>query len=795
MPKVSIIIPFNNVESYIDECLKSVLNQTLKDIEVILINDASTDKSRNIAASYAKNDKRIKILNVKERKGQGFARNRGIEIANGEYIGFVDSDDFIEPDMFELLYNAAKKDDTDITMCQVREYDDINENYITSDYYSLAYLSSFGESVFSAQDTKNQILDINVALWNKIYKREYLINLGEKFPEGFIYEDLPFFFGTYLPAQRINIVWKNLYSYRVNRKNSTMQQFNNKILDRLPMVSLTYEKLKQVPYLADLKQKIQGWIINDLFHRYTLLKENFHREYFFLMKKVFESLDIENIEDSYWSKVYHFQGYLLVINNNFEEFNQKVFNEYIDIHKVEDRLRSEMININEVDRRFALLYEDLNKTYKYTENLVGTETDKITEKVENYRSEIVQQKAEILQEADAKDSVIIQQADEKIANVYDEITKNYKYTEDLAAKEANKREDLNQKIENVRSEIVQQKAEILQEADIKNLTASQQTDEKLSKVYDEITKNYDYTNSLAEQASANTDIKIDELKQNITENYNNLSGLTDDKISKVYDEITKNYDYTDTLSEKTNTEINNKIENIKSNIDIFNSELIQNKNYILASLEEKINFLTNQTDLKISQTLEEIAKNCKYTEDLISELENQQNEKNNNLYNDMKDLSFVVQNNFVELNKEQNCIKEKNEEIIKEIKFSIQKNQEQITEFQNEYEELINSKFQAAMNILKQADDKINNYISNIQKEAAAEREKNEKNLADLKSEFKAVLDLQNQNHDDEMLSLRMRILETEDYIREEIKSPLKKIIEKFRNNFVRGGELQKWRK
>ena len=145
MPKVSIIIPFNNVENYIEQCLDSVLSQTLEDIEVILVNDASVDKSRTIVQKYQKKDKRIKVIDIKERKGQGFARNRAIEIASGEYIGFVDSDDFIEPEMFEELYKKAKADDTDITMCQVREYDDVNDYYITSDYYSLEPLISFKE--------------------------------------------------------------------------------------------------------------------------------------------------------------------------------------------------------------------------------------------------------------------------------------------------------------------------------------------------------------------------------------------------------------------------------------------------------------------------------------------------------------------------------------------------------------------------------------------------------------------------------------------------------------------------
>lgn len=381
MPKVSIIIPFNNVEGYIEECLNSVLTQTFEDIEVICINDASTDKTVDIVKSFKQKDKRIKLIELDERKGQGYARNRGIEIASGDYIGFVDSDDFIKPEMFEKLYSAALQANSEITMCQALEYDDVTGQYIDSDYYSLAPLYGFKDGVFSAEDTKNVILDINVALWNKIYKRSYLLDIGEKFPEGFIYEDLPFFFGTYLSAKRIKIVWESFYNYRINRKNSTMQQFNNKILDRPPMVSLTYEKMKKAHFLDDMQKVLQGWIINDLFHRYTLLKEHYQKEFFFLMKKVFQNLEIENINDDYWKRVYHFEGYLLVVNNTFEDFSQRVFNEYLDIHKVEDRLRSQIIDYRELDRRFGLIYDDLNKVYKYCEQIVSESQKKVTEEI------------------------------------------------------------------------------------------------------------------------------------------------------------------------------------------------------------------------------------------------------------------------------------------------------------------------------------------------------------------------------------------------------------------------------
>ena len=655
MPKVSVIIPFNNVENYIEECLNSVLSQTLDDIEVILINDASTDRTLEIVEWYLQKDSRIKLININERKGQGFARNRGIEIATGEYIGFVDSDDFIESDMFECLYNSAKTNNTDISMCQVREYDDINENYITSDYYSLACLSSFQDDIFSAEDTKNNILDINVALWNKIYKREYLNNIGEKFPEGFIYEDLPFFFGTYLPAKRIQIVWKNLYSYRINRKNSTMQQFNNKILDRLPMVSLTYEKLKKVPYLSDLKQKIQAWIINDLFHRYSLLKENYHKEFFFQMKKIFQSLEIENIKDDYWKKVYHFQGYLLVMNNTFEDFNNKVFTEYLDIHKVEDRLRSEMIGIEEIDTRFN--------------------------------------------------------------SVYQEITKNYKYTEDLFSEIKDKNSEFSNEIKKVSEDLELNKKELYSNIEKNNINIEQKTDSRISQVYEEITKNYKYTEELFSKLNED-DLRI----------YNKNTDL---KISQIYEEITKNYKYTEELVQRNLDKLDSKI----------NLDLESNYNNINKRIEEKAKYL----------------------------------------YNDIKDLSYVLQNNFEELGNEQNKISELSTKIVLEVENLKQENEVKISALRKEYKEIIFSKVQNISNNLEQFDTEIKNHIDIIQKQLETEKQQNIRNVEELKFKFNIILEEQQKQYKEEIENLKKQMQEMEIKLREEMKSPIQKLIEKYK--------------
>lgn len=527
MPKVSIIIPFNNVESYIGQCLDSVVNQTLDDIEIICVNDASNDSSRKIVEEYSLKDSRIRIIDIETRQGQGYARNRAIEAATGEYIGFVDADDYIEPDMFFELYQKAKSNDNDITICQVREYDDLNKKYILSDYYSLSLLESFQDNVFSAVDVKDKLLDINVALWNKIYKKSYLDGIGEKFPEGFIYEDLPFFFGTFLPAKKIQVVWKNLYVYRINRVNSTMQQFNNKILDRLDMVSWTYEKLKKFDFLSDMMHEIKGWIINDLFHRYTLLKDNYQREFFFKMKKIFESLEINDINNPYWKMIYHFDGYLMVLNNDFDSFNQKLFTQYLDLHEVENRLRAELKSGTEgLSSDISHTKSQITETKGYINNIESELSRKISETnigIDNVKSELSQKVIE--------------------ANIG---------------------------IDNVKSELSQ-----------KVIEANIDIDNVKSELYKEIQEVYDYQN----QSKAMNDDKISKIQLDFNDriggvfeknatDYNELIALIENTANNLKSVIKNEQDLNiSTVNSKIDSNKENLIEIIKQNFNEVNEKI------------------------------------------------------------------------------------------------------------------------------------------------------------------------------------------------------------------------------
>ncbi len=184
MVKVSITVPVYNVEKYLEKCLDSLIGQTLKDIEIICINDGSTDNSLSILEKYAKKDSRIKIIN-QENQGIANTRNKSIKLAQGEYIGFVDSDDWVSCDFFEKLYNAALKYKADIAAAGIIRATDKHEKM---------FLEFKKETVTNNTDKKFEICDIpdKSYVCNKIYKLSKIRYFGLKFKNDVTYEDIIF---------------------------------------------------------------------------------------------------------------------------------------------------------------------------------------------------------------------------------------------------------------------------------------------------------------------------------------------------------------------------------------------------------------------------------------------------------------------------------------------------------------------------------------------------------------------------------------------------------------------------
>ena len=242
--KLSIIVPVYGVEKYIDKCLNSLVKQSLKEIEIIVVNDGTKDNSQKIIDKYVKKyPDKIKSY-IKENGGQGSARNYGLKKTTGEYIGYVDSDDFVEKDMYKKLYNKAKENNYDIVVCG---------NYNVSEDYQNKNIDAFINNYNT--DLEN-IFFGKMAVWNKIYKRDILIKNKLEFKEKVWYEDLAFTLKAIMNSNTFAFIDEPLYDYLI-REGSTMNnsnvQRNLEILDAFNDILSYIQHNKKEEYFSKIE--------------------------------------------------------------------------------------------------------------------------------------------------------------------------------------------------------------------------------------------------------------------------------------------------------------------------------------------------------------------------------------------------------------------------------------------------------------------------------------------------------------------------------------------------------------
>lgn len=219
MAKISVVVPVYNVEKYLKECIDSIINQTLEDIEIICVNDGSTDSSLEILNDYAKKDSRIIVIN-KSNSGYGHTMNMGLNAATGEYVGIIESDDFADKNMFEDLYKLAKEYDADIVKGDWYNYWSKNKFARKNNRISSAKALKLTNS---KQD--KSLLRINPSVWSAIYKKEFLNKYNIRFLEtpGASYQDLAFSFKIFALAERVVLTDKAYLYYRQDNMNSSVK--------------------------------------------------------------------------------------------------------------------------------------------------------------------------------------------------------------------------------------------------------------------------------------------------------------------------------------------------------------------------------------------------------------------------------------------------------------------------------------------------------------------------------------------------------------------------------------------
>ena len=248
MIKVSLIVPVYNTSTYLKKCIDSLLSQTLKEIEIIVINDGSRDNSESIVKSYT--DERIVYIK-KENEGIGKTRNLGIDKAQGEFVAFVDSDDYLDENFCYVLYSKAKESNCDLVIC---DYYEDRDNLLEVKF-------PFFEDT-NLRDNPTVINNINLGPCNKMYSRELLIDNKIRFEENLKYEDAPFVVKTLLKSKKMGKVDKCL-TYYVIHENSETTVRDSRIFDILKITKIIIDEMNKVPNLKDETINMAVLILSD----------------------------------------------------------------------------------------------------------------------------------------------------------------------------------------------------------------------------------------------------------------------------------------------------------------------------------------------------------------------------------------------------------------------------------------------------------------------------------------------------------------------------------------------------
>lgn len=271
-PVLSIIVPVFNTYPYLDECLKSLSRQTLENIEIICVDNGSTDGSWEVLKSYERKHKNIILLKHPEGR-QGAARNAGLKVAKGEYIGFVDSDDYITDNMFEQMYNTAIIKGAEIAICNIQLYFEkertfklnLPERWFANNHFSI---------------DKNPVFLRNLTICNKIFKSDLIKGNNISFPEGMYHEDQVFVIKAFFLAKSIVAINTPLYVYRKQREGSVNTQSDNttfSIFDIMLMVNKFLNDKGILNQHIDLFREIE---ITRYLMLFDLLQKKYKKEYF-----------------------------------------------------------------------------------------------------------------------------------------------------------------------------------------------------------------------------------------------------------------------------------------------------------------------------------------------------------------------------------------------------------------------------------------------------------------------------------------------------------------------------------
>lgn len=360
--KVSLIIPVYNAEEFLNESIGSVLNQTLKDIELVCVNDGSKDNSLKILQSFAKKDSRVKIIN-QQNKGCGAARNKALNYANGEYIYFFDPDDYIAPNALEELYKNAILNDSDFVIFKIASFIDgqpINYDEPGFEFEKIFGDIDFNNFTFNYKDVKRHVLLSSFAPWTKFYKKSFLDKYDDfRFHTNVAFDDVPFHVQSMLRASRISYVPEFFYYYRLSNPNSVNNTASN-APDIIKIIDYVENFLKDNGYYNEFREDFLIFKITQLS---MYISSSNSEGYFSKVKKIVSSLNFSETDAfiSTTKRINALKKYDAVINassiDEYEDYLNNTNDYFTEIKKLESELNDLNVFANNLESNISSLYD------------------------------------------------------------------------------------------------------------------------------------------------------------------------------------------------------------------------------------------------------------------------------------------------------------------------------------------------------------------------------------------------------------------------------------------------------
>lgn len=577
VPKFSVIIPVYNTEEYLSQCLESVINQSLKDIEIICINDGSSDNSLKIMQQYADADKRIIILNQKN-CGLATSRNNALKIVRGEYCDFLDADDFLVPDALEKLYNYAVKHDLDMLAFSGYNFYNNSDELLENLYWNFRWLpENWNKEIFTYKDCSDFMHLMAVSSCLTVYKTSFILKNNIRFPDGLVYEDNIFWTVAFTSGARYGILREKLYRRRLHDESIT-SNWDKNLRDWIDINDMLLQYLNSIKFdarIIDVYAKTRLKNIEDKYNNLNPIdKKRLARKLkCFLKKYKPQQFDIRK---RYGVKSCLLFPYYLCANIVLK-------NVCIPWFKIQKHVKSLIYSHSargRMDRILQQIQLSKNETIKQISNIMTTmqsvqnNIQKQIDNVKSQQNELVKQLNNNANNTKSQiDSVVLEQKS-KFDMLADNIETVKHQFDNSFAENQNQTNNLTQQIDMLKNDFDKIKSELMSNIDSLSNTMQSNTD-ALRKDYTDFSGKINDT--LNQNAKA-IDVKYHELSENIQKNMSEQKSVFEKDIDSLSKQLN---DITDSTA-SNNEHVDNVLNNIEKRVLTFEQN---NKNLFVKNSE------------------------------------------------------------------------------------------------------------------------------------------------------------------------------------------------------------------